>query len=93
MADAIAVMVFYVVGNMALSPLFTRFFLLSGGSVAVVWVLHAAFNFFATLTLEQLMAVEESVFASALVVVVAIAACLLYWRRPLAKAPARNSDP
>lgn len=84
MADAIAVLLFYIVGNMALSPLFTRFFLVSGGSVAVVWVLHAAFNFFATLTLEQLMVVEESVFAGALLVVVAISAFLLYLRRPLA---------
>ena len=85
MADAITVLLFYLIANTALSPLFTRFFLVSGGSVAVVWVLHAAFNFFATLTLEQLMVVEESVFASALLVVVAMAACLLYLRRPLAK--------
>lgn len=86
-ANAIAVMLFYVLGNTALSPLFTRFFLLSGGSVAVAWVLHAAFNFFATLTLEQLMVVEESVFAGALLVVVAVAAFLLYWRRPSANGP------
>lgn len=91
MANAIAVLLFYMVANTALSPLFTRFFLASGGSVAVVWVLHAAFNFFATLTLEQLMVVEESVFASALLVVVAISALLLYLRRPSAKERARNS--
>jgi membrane protease YdiL (CAAX protease family) len=93
MADAIAVLLFYIVGNMALSPLFTRFFLLSGGSVAVVWVLHAGFNFFATLTLEQLMVVDESVFVSALLVVVAISAFLMYLRRPPAKARARQSYP
>jgi len=86
-ANAVAVMLFYILGNTALSPLFTRFFVLSGGSVAVVWILHAAFNFFATLTLEQLMVIEESVFASALLVVVAMAALLLYWRRPLANGP------
>jgi uncharacterized protein len=85
MADAVAVLLFYMVGNTALSPLFTRFFLASGGSVAVVWVLHAAFNFFATLTLEQFMVVEESVFTSALLVVVAMAAVVLYLRRPVAK--------
>lgn len=87
MANAIAVLLFYVVGNAALSPLFTRFFLLSGGSVAVVWILHAAFNFFFTLTLERLMVVEESMFAGALLVVVAMAACLLYWRWPSASGP------
>jgi uncharacterized protein len=92
LADAIAVLLFYVVGNTALSPLFTRFFLASGGSVAVAWVLHAAFNFFFTLTLEQLMVVEESVFASALLVVIAMAACLLYLRRPLAKQRERSSS-
>ena len=84
MANAIAVLLFYIVGNMALSPLFTRFFLLSGGSVAVVWILHAAFNFFATLTLEHLMVVEESVFAGAMLVVVAVSAFLIYLRRPFA---------
>ena len=93
MADAVAVLLFYMVGNTALSPLFTRFFLASGGSVAVVWVLHAAFNFFATLTLEHLMVVEESVFAGALLVVVAMAAVLLYLRRPPAKERARKSSP
>ena len=93
MANAVAVLLFYIVANTALSPLFTRFFLASGGSVAVAWVLHAAFNFFFTLTLEQLMVVEESVFAGAMLVVVAMAACLLYLRRPLAKARARHSDP
>ena len=93
MADAVAVLLFYMVGNTALSPLFTRFFLASGGSVAVVWVLHAAFNFFATLTLEQFMVVEESVFAGALLVVVAMAAVLLYLRRPVAKERTRKSSP
>jgi uncharacterized protein len=93
MADAIAVLLFYIIGNTALSPLFTRFFLVSGGSVAVAWILHAAFNFFATLTLEHLMVVEQSVFASALVVVVAISACLLYWRRPRANQRARSRYP
>jgi uncharacterized protein len=93
MADAVAVLLFYMVGNTALSPLFTRFFLASGGSVAVVWVLHAGFNFFATLTLEQFMVVEESVFTSALLVVVAMAAVLLYLRRPVAKERARKSSP
>jgi membrane protease YdiL (CAAX protease family) len=92
MADAVAVLLFYMVGNTALSPLFTRFFLASGGSVAVVWVLHAAFNFFATLTLEQFMVVEESVFTSALLAVVAIAAVLLYLRRPVAKERARKNS-
>jgi membrane protease YdiL (CAAX protease family) len=93
MANAIAVLLFYILGNTALSLLFTRFFLVSGGSVAVVWVLHAAFNFLATLTLEHLMVVEESVFAGALLVVVAMAAVLLYLRRPFAKERTRKSSP
>jgi uncharacterized protein len=79
--DAIAVLVFYIIGNTALSPLFTRFFLVSGGSVAVAWILHASFNIFATLTVEHLMVVDELLFGSIILVLSAMASFLTYWRR------------
>jgi hypothetical protein len=82
--DAIAVLVFYIIGNTALSPLFTRFFLVSGGSVAVVWILHASFNVFATLTVEHLMVVDELLFGSIILVLIVMASALMYWRRPSA---------
>ena len=82
--DAIAVLVFYLIGNTAISPLFTRFFLVSGGSVAVVWILHASFNVFFTLAIEHLMVVDELLVSSIILVLTAMASVLMYWRRPSA---------
>ena len=82
--DAITVLVFYIIANTALSPLFTRFFLVSGGSVAVVWILHASFNVFYTLAFEHLMVVDQLLSASLLLVLTAMASGLMYWRRPSA---------
>ena len=82
--DATAVLVFYIIGDTALSPLFTRFFLVSGGSVAVVWILHAGFNVFTTLTIEHLMVVDELLFGSIILILIAMASGLMYWRRPSA---------
>jgi hypothetical protein len=88
--DAIAVMVFYLVGNTVLSPLFTRFFVVSGGSVGIAWILHASFNVFGTLAIEHLMAVDALVFGIVLTVVVAITAFAIYRWGPLAARTSRQ---
>jgi len=80
MVDALTVILFYVASNTALSPLFTRFFVSSGGSVAVVCVLHACFNAAGTLAF-GLLVVDEFAFGGIVVIVIATAALVTYSRR------------